>query len=155
MGTLMANGNQSAAPHLAFTDFQPNARSCWMAPEDNAFGRHVYCVHYPTGVHSYDWHSPTGLVKATGRHIQSSGEVWSVLWNKYDVGLRVRHVSIGYAINRFRGNGCGFGAAYALECVTKGSPFWSLLAAEFSEETVRLPKARSKKEDVPKWWSGY
>ena len=68
-------------------------------------------------------------------------QVWSALWNEYNGRFLVRHVSIGYAINRFRGNGCGFGAAYALECVTKGASFWKLLAAEISEETVRLPKA--------------
>jgi len=153
--TLMAGAPNSPAPHLAFSDFKPNARSCWLAPEDNAFGRHVYCAHYPTGKHTSDWHSPTGLVKATGAEIKSSGEIWSVLWNWYDNELKARHISIGYAINRFRGNGCGFGAAFALECVVKGTPFWALLASEISEETVRLPKTRTDAANLPKWWAEF
>jgi len=150
--TLMA---KSSAPHFAFSDFSPNPRSCWLAVEDNAFGRHVYCVLYPTGKHTRDWNSPGGVVRATGNDIKSSGEVWSVLWNEYDGKFLVRHISIGYAIDRFRGNGCGFGANFALECVTKGMSFWKLLAAEISEETVRVPKEHSNAGDVPVWWKDY
>jgi len=153
--TLMGNGVESAAPHLAFDPFHPNPRTCWLAPEDDAFGRHVYCVLYPTGKHTKDWHSPGGLVKATGNEISSSGEVWSVLWNDYGGKLLVRHISIGYVVTRFRGNGCGFAATFALECVSKGESFWELLAAEISEETVRLPKERSDKKDVPPWWAEF
>merc|ERR1711907_1437 len=54
--TLSGNGENSSSPYHAFPDITPNSRSCWLAPEDNAFGRHVFCVHYPTGTHTRDWH---------------------------------------------------------------------------------------------------
>ena len=69
-------------------------------PRDNDFGRHVYCILYPTGTQTKDWPSAAGLMPASNNTIKSSGEVWSVMWNE---DLKVKHLTIGYAINAYRG----------------------------------------------------
>ena len=68
----------TAGPYLAFPDIDAGIRTCW---EDPKIPRMVYCVLYPTGTQTRDWHSPEGLIKATNRTIDSSGEVWGVMWD--------------------------------------------------------------------------
>merc|ERR1719198_2043657 len=74
--------------------------SDWLDHDDDAFGRHVYCAVYPTGTHTKDYYPPAGFrVKATNKSLQSSGEIWSVLWNPQ---MKVKHVTVGYPINAHR-----------------------------------------------------
>merc|ERR1711879_1082389 len=140
----------TAGPWMAFPDLNPGVRSCWL---DVSVERLVYCVLYPTGTHTKDWHSPAGIYKASNHTLKSSGEVWSVLW---DENGKVKHQTVGYPINAHRGNGCGFGATFFLTCVVKGgtsSVYHELVAAYVAELTIGVPKERS--EHVPSWWSSY
>lgn len=140
----------TAGPYMGFPDINPGVHSCWL---DVSVDRLVYCVLYPSGKHTKDWHGPTGLIKASNHSIQSSGEVWSVLWD--DQG-KVKHQTVGHPINVLRGNTCGFGAAFGAMCVAKGSThstYRELVAAYISEWTLGIPKQRSKA--VPQWWSNY
>lgn len=134
----------------AFPDIKPNPRACWLDPADNEFGRHVYCVMYPTGTHTKDYHPPGGsAVKPTNTSFASSGEVWSALW---DTDLKVRHVTVGYPINFHRGNNCGFGGAFAIECML-GENFWKL--RDSFDLLWRFPAARTPKSELPAWWATY
>uniref|UniRef100_A0A7S1M5P4 Uncharacterized protein n=1 Tax=Alexandrium catenella TaxID=2925 RepID=A0A7S1M5P4_ALECA len=135
---------------LAFPDIKPNPRSCWLDPADDDFGRHVYCAVYPSGTHTKDYHPPGGpVVRPTNKTFASSGEVFSVLWNS---DLKVRHVTVGYPINAHRGNTCGFGGAFGIQCML-GAKFWRL-RDEF-DVLWRLPAARTPKSELPAWWAEY
>jgi len=140
----------TAGPYLAFPDLDPGVHQCWL---DASVERLVYCVLYPTGTHTLDWHSPQGLIKASNVSLESSGEVWSVLW---DENGKVKHQTVGYPINAHRGNGCGFGATFFLTCAVKhGTRFaYNELVAEYiSEWTLGIPKERSS--NVPAWWNDF
>lgn len=139
-----------AGPYQGFPDIDPGVHACWL---DVNVDRLVYCVLYPTGTHTQDWPSPAGLIKASNHSLQSSGEVWSVLWNEQG---KVKHQTVGYPINAHRGNGCGFGATFGLTCAAKGGTkltYDSLVAAFISEWTIGIPREHSK--TVPSWWSAY
>lgn len=133
-----------------FPDIKPNPRACWLDPADNEFGRHVYCVCYPTGTHTEEYRPPGGtVIKPTHRSFASSGEVFSVLWN---AELKVRHVTVGYPINAHRGNTCGFGGAWGIECMLGGN--FTELQASF-DRLWRFPSARTPAKELPEWWATY
>merc|ERR1711907_389397 len=139
-----------ALPFEAFPDLKPNVQACWIDHNDDAFGRHVYCALAPTGTQTKPWASPGGVIPASNKTLQSSGEVWSVLWNEK---LKIRHTTIGYPVNSHRGNNCGFGAAFALLCATGAKSYNSLLVGYIAEWTLGRPRERSKV--LPSWWAEY
>jgi len=140
-------------PHKGFPDLKPNPGPCWLDERDNEFGRHIYCVHYPTGTHTEIWHAPGGVtVKPTNRSIESSGEVWSVLWNK---DMKVKMLTVGYPINAYRGNGCGYGAAFALLCLTGAATPKALKEGYILQWTFHRPKESTPYSELPEWWKKY
>merc|ERR1711907_634092 len=119
IGPYNASDSQHAfspltGPYNGFLDLTPGFRSCWTDPE---LPLQVSCVLYPRGTHTKDWHSPFGLLNATGNKLIGGGEVWSVLWTK---DRTVRMKTAGYPISAVRGNACGFGAAFAVLCAVQG-----------------------------------
>merc|ERR1712107_160751 len=92
----------------------------------------------------------TQIIKPTNTTLQSSGEVWSVLWN---TEMKVRHVKVGYPINSFRGNNCGFGAAFALQCALGTSYTW--LRAQFEIMWHTHPARVRWPMKLPAWWAEY
>lgn len=142
------------APYRAFVDIKANPEFCWLDSRDNDFGRHVYCVLYPTGTQTLPWDSPGGMLPASNNTIKSSGEVWSVMWNEE---LKVKHLSIGYPINAYRGNTCGYGAGFGLVCVAQESlnGYKSLRRSEFLEDFFHFPKEYTPAAELPAWWKDY
>ena len=140
----------ASGPYQAFSNLDAGIRACWLDPKIDQM---VYCVLYPTGRHTHDWHSPQGVIRASNLTIDSSGEVWGVMWDKN--GL-VKHQTVGAPINYHRGNGCGFGATFALVCVCRGgskAAYTSLVAAYVAEWTLGKPKERS--DIIPHWWDEF
>ena len=140
----------AAGPYQAFPDLDAGVRSCWMDPN---IERMVYCVLYPTGQQTRDWNSPAGVIKASNRTIDSSGEIWGVMW---DADGLVKHQTVGAPINHHRGNGCGFGATFALVCACRGSTeevYDALVASYIAEWTLGVPKERS--DVIPEWWDAF
>jgi len=156
IGPLNFEDNYAAitphAPYLGFPDIKPNPTNCWLDEHDNDFGRHVYCILYPTGTHTKMYPSPDGNFPASNNTIRSSGEVWSVLWN---ANMKVKMLTIGYPINSYRGSGCGFGAVFALVCTADPSQAKSLKLGFAAEYILHEPRERSPWEKVPKWWFDY
>lgn len=139
----------AAAPWMAFSDFKANPQACWLDHTDDEFGRHVYCALYPSGKHTKPYHLGPATFKPTNKTIQSSGEVWSVLWN---ADMKVRHITVGYPINAHRGTGCGFGAAWALLCLI-GQPFWEL--RDSFDVMWRTGSAHTAKYKLPGWYNDF
>jgi len=140
------------APYIGFPDIKPNPTNCWLDPRDNDFGRHVYCILYPTGTHTHMYPSPSGNFPASNNTIKSSGEVWSVMWNEES---KVKMLTIGYPINSYRGNSCGFGAVFALICVADPSQQKQLKRGFVAEYLLHEPKEHSPFKDLPSWWKEY
>jgi len=136
--------------YQGFPDMQPGIETCWFDPKVE---RLVYCVLYYSGTFTKPWHTPMGVLQPNNKRVESSGEVWSVLW---DSAGKVRHHSVGYGINAHRGQECGFGAIFGLTCFGKGGSkltYNEMVAGYISQWTLGIPKARSDK--VPDWWNEF
>eukprot|EP00971_Amphidinium_carterae_P101821 2015435-Amphidinium_carterae.1 len=75
---------------------------------------------------------------------------------------KVRHLTVGYVANKFEDNAGGAGAAFALFNIIGYGQLARLASlpivrdfGNFLSNTVdaRIPKTRSKEEDLPAWYS--
>ena len=143
----------------SFPDLEPNAFG--FTADDPIEPNRVWYFVRPRGTFSGKpfKHPVVGDIEATGAKVVAPPEARSMVFD--DEG-KIKHVTVGYVVDRFTGDTTGGkGAVFGLYHVmgqeidaTIGSPVTSFLQRlpDFLPEGM-LPRSYSKEEDIPAWWT--
>ncbi|EJK67074.1 hypothetical protein THAOC_11938 [Thalassiosira oceanica] len=143
----------------SFPDLEPNAFG--FTADDPIEPNRVWYFVRPRGTFSGKpfKHPVVGDIEATGAKVVAPTEARSMVFD--DEG-KIKHVSVGYVVDRFTGDTTGGkGAVFGLYHVmgqeidaTIGSPVTCFLQRlpDFLPEGT-LPRSYSKEEDIPAWWT--
>mmetsp|Transcript_22785 Transcript_22785/g.27534 ORF Transcript_22785/g.27534 Transcript_22785/m.27534 type:complete len:303 (+) Transcript_22785:117-1025(+) len=140
----------------AIPDFSPNAFGFTLDPQEP--NRVWFTVRYSG---TFTGEPGIGLgsgqfVPPNGATLEGAPEQYSVT---FDENNKVKHLSVGYVVDRFQGNTKGFGAAFGIFKVI-GLPLPAIgpqlrFAQWFSSVAFKgkSPMSYSAPEDVPAWWT--
>lgn len=141
----------------AFTDFQANAFG--FTADDPIESNRVWYFVRPRGTFlgAFD-HPVVGRIEPTGAKLVGPPEARSMI---FDDDGKIKHVSVGYVVDRFTGDTTGGrGAVFGQYAVmgqeidaSIGSPvmlFIQWLSNQLPDGT--FPKSYSKEQDIPLWW---